>query len=157
MRFLAGAVLGGGAVVEARMRLSWISIVAFVFAAIALAGVITLAFAYENLRRQLAGISSDLVRLPSPSAGREHSEVRVAVIRSQLSRVEKPVIVMGDSIVEQALLPVSLCGHPVINAGIGGANDRFLHPLCRNYHRRRRADPLGSGGRHQRCRQGIAA
>ena len=108
------------------MRPSWISIIAFCVALVALAGVITLAFAYENLRRQMAGISSDMARLPSISASHEHSEARLAVIRSQLSRVEKPIIVMGDSIVESALLPPALCGHPIINAGVGGATIGFF-------------------------------
>ena len=108
------------------MRLPWVSIIALSVAAIALAGVVTLAFAYENLRRQMAGISSDMARLPGPSASHEHSEARLAVIRSQLSRVEKPIIVMGDSIVESSLLPPSICGHPVINAGIGGATIGFF-------------------------------
>lgn len=108
------------------MRRPWISIVAAVVAAIALAGVVTLAFAYEKLRRQMAGISSDMARLPSPSASHEHFEARLAVIRSQLSRAEKPIIVMGDSIVESALLPTSVCGHAVINAGIGGATIGFF-------------------------------
>jgi len=108
------------------MRRPWISIIAAVIAAIALAGVITLGFAHEKLRRQMAGISSDMARLPNPSASHEHFEARLAVIRSQLSRVEKPIIVMGDSIVESAMLPASLCGHPVINAGIGGATIGFF-------------------------------
>lgn len=93
---------------------------------IALAGVVALAFAYENLRRQMAGLSSDMARLPSISASHEHFEARFAVIRSQLSRVEKPIIVIGDSLVESALLPPSLCGRPIINAGVGGATIGFF-------------------------------
>lgn len=108
------------------MRRSWISITAAIVSVIALAGVIALAFAYENLRRQMAGVSSDMARMPNPSASHEHFEARLSVIKSQLSRVEKPIIVMGDSIVESALLPASLCGHPVINAGIGGATIGFF-------------------------------
>jgi hypothetical protein len=108
------------------MHRPWISTVALVVAAIALASVVTLAFAYENLRRQMAGISSDMARLPSISASHEHFEARLAVIRSQLSRVERPIIVMGDSIVESAILPPSLCGHPIINAGVGGATIGFF-------------------------------
>ena len=98
------------------------SILSLAVAVIALAGVVALAFAYENLRRQMAGISSDMARLPSISASQVHSEARLAVIKSQLSRVDgDPIVVMGDSIVESAMLPATLCGHPVINAGIGGA------------------------------------
>jgi hypothetical protein len=108
------------------MRGHKISIVAFVLAAIALGGVVTLAFAYENLRRQMAGINSDLARLPSPSASHLHWEARLAVVKSQLSRVMKPIIVMGDSIVEMALLPPSICNYPVINAGFGGSTIGFF-------------------------------
>jgi hypothetical protein len=108
------------------MHRPWISTIALVLAAIALAGVLALAFAYENLRRQMAGISSDMARLPSISASHEHFEARLAVIRSQLSRVKRPIVVLGDSIVESALLPPSLCGHPVINAGVGGATIGFF-------------------------------
>ncbi len=108
------------------MRLTWISVIAASAALVALAGVVILGFAYENLRRQMAGISSDMARLPSPSASHEHYEARLAVIRSQLSSVEKPIIVMGDSIVEAAILPLALCGRPIINAGIGGATIGFF-------------------------------
>ena len=108
------------------MRQPRVSIVALIVAAIALIGVATLAFAYENLRRQMAGISSDMARLPSISGSHEHFEARLAVIRSQLSRVRKPIIVMGDSIVESALLPPLLCGRPIINAGVGGATIGFF-------------------------------
>jgi hypothetical protein len=108
------------------MRRSWISIISVLVSAIALAGVVTLAFAYEKLRRQMAGISSDMARLPNPSASNEHFVARLSVIRSQLSRAERPIIVMGDSIVESALLPPTLCGHPVINAGVGGATIGFF-------------------------------
>jgi lysophospholipase L1-like esterase len=31
-------------------------------------------------------------------------------------------VVLGDSIVEASTLPPSLCGHPIVNAGIGGAS-----------------------------------
>ncbi|MBR1228180.1 MULTISPECIES: hypothetical protein [unclassified Bradyrhizobium] len=102
------------------------AIISILLSVAALAGVSVLGFAYENLRRQMAGISSDLARLPNPSASHEHFEARLAVIRSQISRVQKPIIVMGDSIVETAFLPASICGHPVINAGIGGATIGFF-------------------------------
>jgi lysophospholipase L1-like esterase len=82
---------------------------------------IVLAFSYESLRRQLAGISSELARLPTPTISREHVDARTFVIRSKLSRATEPVVVIGDSVVEAADLPASICGHAVVNAGIGGA------------------------------------
>jgi len=44
------------------------------------------------------------------------------VIQSTLARVDDAVVVLGDSIVELSTLPRSLCGHPIVNAGIGGAS-----------------------------------
>jgi hypothetical protein len=51
-----------------------------------------------------------------------HGPTRQFVIRSTLARVENAVVVLGDSIVEMSTLPRSLCGHPIVNAGIGGAS-----------------------------------
>ncbi len=51
-----------------------------------------------------------------------HGPTRHFVIRSTLARVENAVVVLGDSIVEMSTLPQSLCGHPIVNAGIGGAS-----------------------------------
>ena len=51
-----------------------------------------------------------------------HGPTRQFVIRSTLARVENAVVVLGDSIVEMSTLPLSLCGHPIVNAGIGGAS-----------------------------------
>jgi lysophospholipase L1-like esterase len=46
---------------------------------------------------------------------------REFVIRSELAQAENPILVIGDSITERAKLPGVIDGHPVINAGIGGA------------------------------------
>jgi hypothetical protein len=51
-----------------------------------------------------------------------HGPTRQFVIRSTLARVENAVVVLGDSIVEMSTLPRSLCGLPIVNAGIGGAS-----------------------------------
>jgi lysophospholipase L1-like esterase len=51
-----------------------------------------------------------------------HRSTRQFVIQSTLARVENAVVVLGDSIVEASTLPRSLCGHPIVNAGIGGAS-----------------------------------
>jgi hypothetical protein len=99
----------------------WSLVAVAILLALGAVAIVILGFSYESLRRQLAGISSDLARLQTPDISREHGEVRAFVIRSKLSRVIDPVVVMGDSIVEAADLPASICGHPVINAGVGGA------------------------------------
>jgi hypothetical protein len=51
-----------------------------------------------------------------------HGPTRQFVIRSTLARVENAVVVLGDSIVEMSTLPRSLCGHAIVNAGVGGAS-----------------------------------
>jgi GDSL-like Lipase/Acylhydrolase family len=49
-------------------------------------------------------------------------DVRTFMIRSQLAQAESSIIVIGDSITEAALFPSSLCGHTIINAGVGGVS-----------------------------------
>jgi lysophospholipase L1-like esterase len=51
-----------------------------------------------------------------------HSRVRQFVIQSTLNRFPNPIVVLGDSIVEASTLPRWLCGHAIVNAGIGGAS-----------------------------------
>lgn len=51
-----------------------------------------------------------------------HTATRQFVIRSTLARVDDAIVVLGDSIVEASTLPRSLCGHAIVNAGIGGAS-----------------------------------
>jgi lysophospholipase L1-like esterase len=51
-----------------------------------------------------------------------HATTRLFVIRSTLARFDDPIVVLGDSIVEASTLPRSLCGHAIVNAGIGGAS-----------------------------------
>jgi lysophospholipase L1-like esterase len=54
--------------------------------------------------------------------GAEHRAARQQVLYLTLSRTEAPIIVLGDSIVEAAILPPSACGHTLINAGLSGAS-----------------------------------
>jgi lysophospholipase L1-like esterase len=51
-----------------------------------------------------------------------HQATRQFVVRSTLARFDDPIVVLGDSIVEASTLPRSLCGHAIVNAGIGGAS-----------------------------------
>jgi GDSL-like lipase/acylhydrolase family protein len=51
----------------------------------------------------------------------DHAEVRQFMISAALADVDQPIVVLGDSITEMARLPEAIEGHPVINAGIGGA------------------------------------
>lgn len=50
-----------------------------------------------------------------------HFEVRHFIIKVALSDADRPIVVVGDSITEMARLPETINGHPVVNAGIGGA------------------------------------
>jgi len=51
-----------------------------------------------------------------------HRQFRQRVLHYTLSRVDSPIIVVGDSIVEASTLPRVHCGHPVVNAGLSGAS-----------------------------------
>jgi lysophospholipase L1-like esterase len=56
---------------------------------------------------------------PAPE---EHRRTRQLILYYTLSRVDDPIIVLGDSIVEGSTLPRQLCGHPVVDAGLNGAS-----------------------------------
>src|SRR5712671_3149386 len=51
-----------------------------------------------------------------------HRVARQLVIWRTLARLDDPIVILGDSIVEASTLPRSLCGHAIVNAGIGGAS-----------------------------------
>ena len=51
-----------------------------------------------------------------------HRHLRQVVLQYTLSRVEHPIIILGDSITEASTLPRSVCNHPIVNAGLGGAS-----------------------------------
>lgn len=66
---------------------------------------------------------SDEIRFSAPAdLGHKHTDVRQFVITSNLAQVDAPIVFVGDSITETARLPTSICGHPVVNAGVGGAS-----------------------------------
>jgi lysophospholipase L1-like esterase len=52
----------------------------------------------------------------------DHRRARQRVLYYTLNRIEDPVIVVGDSIVEASTLPRSICGHAIVNAGLNGAS-----------------------------------
>jgi lysophospholipase L1-like esterase len=52
----------------------------------------------------------------------EHRNTRQLILHYTLSRVDEPIIVIGDSIVEASTLPRTACGHPIVNAGLNGAS-----------------------------------
>jgi lysophospholipase L1-like esterase len=60
-----------------------------------------------------------MLRSPVPD---QHILSRQFVIQSNLGRLPDSIVILGDSIVEGSTLPRWICGHPIINAGIGGAS-----------------------------------
>ncbi len=52
----------------------------------------------------------------------DHRRARQQVLYYTLSRVDDPIIVLGDSIVEASTLPRNACGHDIVNAGLNGAS-----------------------------------
>lgn len=57
-----------------------------------------------------------------PAAVDAHRHTRQVILHYTFSRVERPIIVLGDSITEASTLPRSLCDHAVVNAGLDGAS-----------------------------------
>jgi len=57
-----------------------------------------------------------------PTIDDSHRSVRQLILHYTLTRVDDPIIILGDSIAEASTLPRSLCGHPVVNAGLSGAS-----------------------------------
>jgi lysophospholipase L1-like esterase len=70
----------------------------------------------------LAVAATLLIRAYNAPVRDEHRQIRQLILYYTLSRVDDPIIVLGDSIVEASTLPKSSCGHPIINAGLNGAS-----------------------------------
>jgi len=51
-----------------------------------------------------------------------HRQARQLMLYYTLSRVDNPIILVGDSITEASTLPRALCGHPIVNAGLNSAS-----------------------------------
>ena len=66
---------------------------------------------------------SDEIRFSVPiDLEHRHNVVRQFIVRSTIAQKPDAILFAGDSITEAAVLPESICGHPVINAGLGGAS-----------------------------------
>jgi hypothetical protein len=61
-------------------------------------------------------LRSHFTTLPS-----ELSTERFLAIKSEIGNVKDPIIIFGDSIVQGASLPRTICAHSIVNAGIVGA------------------------------------
>lgn len=51
-----------------------------------------------------------------------HRYARQITLYFTLSRIDQPIIIVGDSLTEASTLPRTVCGHPIVNAGLGGAS-----------------------------------
>jgi lysophospholipase L1-like esterase len=51
-----------------------------------------------------------------------HRQARQLILHYTLSRVDNPIIILGDSVTEASTLPRELCGHQIVNAGLNGAS-----------------------------------
>ncbi|WP_407179571.1 SGNH/GDSL hydrolase family protein [Bradyrhizobium sp. STM 3562] len=58
----------------------------------------------------------------APVPGSDHRTARQLILHFALSRLDDPIIVLGDSNVEASTLPRSACGHAIVNAGLNGAS-----------------------------------
>jgi lysophospholipase L1-like esterase len=72
-------------------------------------------------------LSTLYARLVWPFESRlELSHERFYAVKAEVSRKPNSVIVFGDSLVEGATLPKSICGYAVVNAGVVGATVRYF-------------------------------
>ena len=58
----------------------------------------------------------------APQSGEDHRSTRQLIVHFMVSRVDDPIIVLGDSNVEASTLPREACAHAIINAGLNGAS-----------------------------------
>ena len=51
-----------------------------------------------------------------------HRRTRQVILHYTVSRLDNPIVIVGDSIVEASTPPRELCGHAIVNAGLDGAS-----------------------------------
>jgi lysophospholipase L1-like esterase len=76
----------------------------------------------QRANHQRADIERLIGALQTRDVGHLHNDVRLFAIKSQIAQATRPIVIAGDSITEAALLPSKICGHDVINAGVGGTD-----------------------------------
>jgi lysophospholipase L1-like esterase len=100
-------------------------IIAMTCLALAVAGFVW-AYARINKMNSQIGLLTDAVLIQN-----ERLQIRSIMIKSQISQADDPVVFVGDSIVEAALLPQDIDGHRTVNAGIGGTTPQLYLSLIR--------------------------
>jgi len=84
----------------------------------------------------IASVSAGHTMVLGPESDLEPSHERFYAIKAEIRQTPDAVIVLGDSIVQGAPLPKSICGYAVVNAGVVGA--------AVEYFERHAAELLGS-------------
>jgi hypothetical protein len=70
----------------------------------------------------IGALAAGLSYLRQDTVVDSHRHLRQVILHYTLSRADQPIVILGDSITEASTLPRSLCGHPVVNAGLDGAS-----------------------------------
>ena len=70
----------------------------------------------------ISALAAYLSFLRKETIADSHRLSRQSILNFTLSRIDNPIVVLGDSIVEASTLPRSLCGHPIVNAGLSRAS-----------------------------------
>jgi lysophospholipase L1-like esterase len=70
----------------------------------------------------IGAVAAGFAYVKKQSISDSHRRTRQIILYYTLSRMDNPVIIVGDSIVEASALPRELCGHAIVNAGLDGAS-----------------------------------
>lgn len=88
-----------------------------------------LASQIDDQASKIEKLSLTVERLIPREVGHNHADVRLFMIRSKLAQASNPIVLVGDSITEAALLPSEICGHEIVNAAIGGQDVKSYYSL----------------------------
>jgi lysophospholipase L1-like esterase len=70
----------------------------------------------------IGALAAALSYLKKEAVADSHRRARQIILYYTLSRIDQPIIIIGDSLTEASTLPRAVCGHPIINAGLDGAS-----------------------------------
>jgi len=70
----------------------------------------------------IGAVAAGFTFLRKEAIADSHRQARQLVLHYTLSRVDDPIILLGDSITEASTLPREFCGHRIVNAGLNGAS-----------------------------------
>ena len=70
----------------------------------------------------IGALAVGLSYLRKETVADSHRQARQLVLRYTLSRLDQPIVIVGDSVTEASTPPRAVCGHPIVNAGLNGAS-----------------------------------